>query len=282
MKNYKRLPLEHLKNCRDLGGYSCGGGTMFRYHRLYRSDAPDHLTAPEWKALEEMGVKTVIDLRSESEQKFAPYEAPDGIERISYPLQKYDSPSANAGEMDDKSLAKIASAAFGKSMEDGYQKMVEDAPARIVYLLETICKKLEKGAVLYHCTAGKDRTGVLTAVLYLLCQVSDEDIIADYQVSATYQAGNPVFALIPEEMRYMLASKPETMKRFLELAHQKNYLGLLQAHGLSQETIERLKKGLIESSSLDDPVTASFQASRQEGLPRQPAPAAGGKGNAIP
>lgn len=246
MKDYRRIPLEHLKNCRDLGGYSCGGGKMIRYHQLYRSEAPEHLTVQEWNTLEEMGVKTIIDLRSESEQKFASYKVPDGIERISYPLQKYDSQLANTEEMDHKNLAKIASAAFGKSMEDGYQKMIEDAPFRIVYLLETICKRLENGAVLYHCTAGKDRTGVLTAILYLLCQVSDEDIIADYQVSATYQASNPVFDLIPEEMRYMLTSNPETMKCFLELAHQKNYLELLQTHGLSQETIEQLKKILIE------------------------------------
>ncbi len=246
MKNYRRIPLEHLKNCRDLGGYSCGGGKMVRYHQLYRSEAPEHLTVREWKILEDIGIKTIIDLRSESEQKFASYEVPDCIERIFYPLQKYDSQLAFTEKMDDKSLAKIASSAFGKSLEDGYQKMIEDAPSRIVYLLEIICKKLENGAILYHCTAGKDRTGVLTAILYLLCQVSDEDIIADYQVSATYQVSNPVFDLIPKEMRYMLTSKPETMKYFLELAHQKNYLGLLQTHGLSQETIEQLKMVLIE------------------------------------
>lgn len=246
MKDYRRIPLEHLKNCRDLGGYSCGGGKMIRYHQLYRSEAPEHLTSQEWKMLEDLGVKTIIDLRSESEQKFASYEVPDCIERISFPLQKYDGQLASDERMDEKGLAKIASAAFGKSLEDGYQKMIEGDPSRIVYLLETICKKLKNGSVLYHCTAGKDRTGVLTAILYLLCQVSDEDIIADYQVSATYLANHPVFDLIPKEMRYMLTSKPETMKCFLELAHQKNYLGLLQTYGLSKETIEQLKIGLIE------------------------------------
>lgn len=44
MKDYRRIPLEHLKNCRDLGGYSCGGGKMIRYHQLYRSEALEHLT----------------------------------------------------------------------------------------------------------------------------------------------------------------------------------------------------------------------------------------------
>lgn len=242
--------MEHLKNFRDLGGYGCGDGKRIRYHRLYRSEAPEHLTAQEWKALEEMGIKTIIDLRSESEQRFASYEAPDGIERISYPLQEYDSQLAPEEKMDKDSLVKIASAAFGKSLEDGYQKMIEDAPSRIVYLLETICKKLKNGAVLYHCTAGKDRTGVLTAILYLLCRVSDEDIIADYQVSAACLAGNPVFDLLAKETRYMLTSDPETMKRFLEWVHQKDALGLLRTQGLSQETIEQLQKRLIESSPL--------------------------------
>lgn len=66
-------------------------------------------------------------------------------------------------------LARMAASAFGKSLEDGYVKMIEDAPQKMTILLGMIADALDKGAVLFHCTAGKDRTGVLTAILYLLC-----------------------------------------------------------------------------------------------------------------
>ena len=89
MENLKRIPFEHLYNCRDLGGYACAGGTV-AWHRLYRAEAPCNLTEAEWEKMKEMGVRTVIDLRSPMEQKSAPYETPEGVERISYPLQQYE------------------------------------------------------------------------------------------------------------------------------------------------------------------------------------------------
>lgn len=244
MKNYKRIPLEHLKNCRDLGGYGCMDGKMVRFHRLYRSEAPVGLTLQEWSVIEEMKVRTIIDLRSESEQNFAPYIVPEGIERISYPLLHEEGHPSQAPE--DKSIAKMAASAFGKSLEDGYQKMIESQPSVMVSLLELIEAKLKKGAILYHCTAGKDRTGVLSAILYLLCGTADADIIADYQVSATYQAGNPIFDLIPPEMKHLLDSRAETMKVFLDAAHGKDYLGLLGRYGLSKETVRSLQGELLE------------------------------------
>lgn len=241
---YKRILLEHLHNCRDLGGYSCAKGEMIGYQRLYRSEAPDHLEDCEWDIIEKMGVRTIIDLRSEDEQKFAPYSAPHSIERISYPLQQYEKP-ASADPLDEKDFAKAAAAAFGKSLEEGYAKMIEGAPSRMAALLEIIGEKLEKGAVLFHCTAGKDRTGVLSAVLYLLCGVEDADIIADYQVSATYLLNHALFESVPAEMRSFLNSSPETMKSFLETAHRKDYLGLLQKNGLTQDTVDSIRKNLI-------------------------------------
>lgn len=246
MKNYKRVPFEHLKNCRDLGGYGCGEGKMISFGRLYRSEAPGHLDSREWADVEAMGVRTIIDLRSEHEQAFAPYMAPESIERISYPLQQSQGSPASLEPMDPKTLAKMAASAFGKSLGDGYRKMIEDQPEKMAVLLELIETRLKKGAILYHCTAGKDRTGVLSAMIYLLCGVDDADIIADYQVSFTYQAGNPVFDLVPPKMKHLLNSEPETMRTFLETAHSRDYLGLLHRHGLSKETMEQIRRELTE------------------------------------
>ena len=89
MKNMKRIPFEHLCNCRDLGGYACEGG-MIGWHKLYRAEAPCDLTGKEWEQMRRMEVRTMIDLRSPMEQKSAPYETPEEIRKVSYPLQQYD------------------------------------------------------------------------------------------------------------------------------------------------------------------------------------------------
>ena len=246
MKEYKRIPMEALKNCRDLGGYAGDGGRMVCYHMLYRSEAPVNLTENDWKMMQEMSVRTMIDLRSESEQKMTAYEVPECVERISYPLQQYEIPVTPFESENKESLKEKAMLSFGKSLFDGYTKMIEDAPDRMVFLLDTIAKALDKGAVLYHCTAGKDRTGVLSAVVYLLCGVADEDIIADYQVSATYQAKNPMFDLIPDEFKVFLQSAPETMEAFLKEAHEKDYIALLEENELSDQTIETIRKKILQ------------------------------------
>lgn len=246
MRDYKRLPFEGLRNCRDLGGYACDDGKMIRYHVLYRAEAPTELSGRDWERMREAGVRTIIDLRSMSEQKLNPYEAPDWAERISYPLQQNDIPVTMPETMSREQMKEAAAHAFGKSLADGYTKMIEDAPERMVFLLNTIAKALARGAVLYHCTAGKDRTGVLSAILYLLCGVEEADIVADYQVSAVYQKENPLFELVPEEMKSFLKSDPETMKFFLKEAQEKDYISLLKENGLTAEIIQSIREKIME------------------------------------
>ncbi|MCI8582875.1 MAG: tyrosine-protein phosphatase [Dorea sp.] len=244
MENLKRIPFEHLYNCRDLGGYACAGGTV-AWHRLYRAEAPCNLTEAEWEKMKEMGVRTVIDLRSPMEQKSAPYETPEGVERISYPLQQYELNLDGEKEWNKEELIELAKQSFGESLSAGYVKMILDGPERVVHLLQVIADRLGKGAVCYHCSAGKDRTGVLSAVIYLLCGVSPMDIVADYQVSATYQGQNPLFSQIPEEFRSYMATPPETMEGFLVAAVQEDYIGFLRKNGLTEEVINLLKEQLI-------------------------------------
>ncbi len=245
MKNLKRIPFEHLYNCRDLGGYACKGG-MIGWHRLYRGESPDSLTAAEWEMMGRMGVRTVIDLRSPMEQKWAPYETPDGILRISYPLQQYELQQNAGKEMSKDELVKMAKLSFGESLTAGYAKMIKDAPERMVYLLQTIAERLPAGAVFYHCSAGKDRTGVLSAVICLLCGADPMDITADYQVSSSYQKISRMYEMIPEDLRSYMAAPPETMEGFLKKAAEENYIGLLMEHGLTAEDIGKLRDNLIE------------------------------------
>ena len=247
MKNLKRIPMEHLYNLRDLGGYACEGGKSVRYHRLYRCEGPDRLTTAEWRFLtEELGIRTVIDLRSDGERAYASYTAPAEVAQIGYSLQNVEVPGKDPRELTPEELKEMASQGFGKSLADGYMNMLEKGPERVAHVLTLVAEGLRKGAVLYHCTAGKDRTGVLSALIYLLCGVADVDIIADYQVSATCLSASPMFQNIPEGMRDLMGSAPENMVRFLANYHQKDYLSLLKQHGLTEETISAIRSAMME------------------------------------
>lgn len=250
MQNLKRIPLRHMYNCRDLGGYGCENGGMVAYHRFLRSDCPAGLDRDEWETLYEYGVRTVIDLRSKGEIRMVPYETIEGIEKISYPMQKEIATAEQMMPTEEMSLEEIAKAAgegFGKSLTEGYIKMLEEAPERVAAILNLIGEKLKNGGVLFHCTAGKDRTGVTAALIYLLCGVRQEDIIADYQITETYQAMNPMFDSVPEQIRHLLNSNPENMREFLQNAREKNYLRLLYEYGLRPEAVSNIKKSAFET-----------------------------------
>lgn len=204
MNNMKRIPFEHLHNCRDLGGYVCTGG-MIGWHKLYRGEVPSGLTETEWEKMKEMGVRTVIDLRSSMEQRAEAYEVPEGIERICYPLQQYELQVNAEKKLSEEELIQLAKASFGESLSAGYVKMIEDAPERIVCLLRTIADSLPEA----------------------------------------YQKRNPLYDKIPEELRSYMATPPETMEGFLAGAVQRNYTGLLMKNGLEADTIEKLKQHLI-------------------------------------
>lgn len=245
--NLKRIALDHLYNCRDLGGYMCDGGAT-AYHKLLRADSPSALTGEEWKILYDYGVRTVIDLRSPNEVSHTPYEVPESMELIRYPLQQLSDMMREEAEEEYTKEEKenAAAVSFAKSLTTGYERIMEEGPERIATVLNYIGEKLANGAVLFHCTAGKDRTGITAALVYLICGVSDVDIIADYQVTETYQIKNHVFDVMPTYLKPLLNSDAENMKKFLQAAEERNYLGLLRENGLKESAVTSIREHLIE------------------------------------
>ncbi len=251
MRDYKRIPLTNMHNCRDLGGYACLNGGFFQYHKIYRADAPHNLQYEDWDLIKEMGVRTIIDLRSNSEQGFMSYEVPDYVNRVSLPLMTEDIEIKDMASARDSSIS-----AFKRSLSEGYADIMINNTERVAEVLKTIIEGLDSGAVLYHCSAGKDRTGVISAIIYLLCGVEKEDIVADYQVTETYNKRNNFMkkfsATLSEEqkqaweqMKEMCKSAPENMETFLETIERENLIDKLIASGLSIELIEKLRKSVV-------------------------------------
>lgn len=179
MAQMRRLPLKGLYNCRDLGGYPAENGRVTKFGVFLRSEAPCELPREDVEQLVDYGVTGTMDLRSEGERMARPNELRGHVSY--YPMTLVH----KAAILGDDSQ-KQADFDWGTQ----YRSMAEDNPVFFREALEQCLR--EPGAMLYHCTTGKDRTGLLSCVLLSIAGVSKEDIAADYCVSELYLA--PVYA----------------------------------------------------------------------------------------
>jgi protein-tyrosine phosphatase len=170
----RRIGLPGTVNLRDVGGYpaagkgGAGGGTV-RWGMLLRSDAPHRLDDSGRAALSGLGLRTVIDLRTDDEVIAAP-SALDGTGMRAFHVPLFD--AAAIGRLQPE-LAAV------------YRHMIDDCGAAIATAIGHLC---EDGALpgLVHCTAGKDRTGLVVALVLEVIGVPDEVIAADYALSEAY------------------------------------------------------------------------------------------------
>lgn len=241
LKIVKRLKLEKAYNVRDLGGFETENKEITKWNVLFRSDNLCQLTKEDWNSLKEHNIKTIIDLRSLSEINVQDYAVPENITYIHSPLQKE--------EINLKNPLESANNGFIKSMMEGYLSIVDTCTDLLVKTILSILDGLEKGAVLFHCTAGKDRTGVISAVLLYLLNVPNEDIIADYQVSYTYNKNgiNSMVKNVPEynKIKHLLYSNPEDMEKLLNHFQQISLEQTLSEHGFDDTKIALLKSKML-------------------------------------
>lgn len=246
MQKVRRLPLAHAYNVRDLGGYAIDEHKMTKWHQLYRGDCLHQLDAKDWEQLVNRNIKLIIDLRSEAEAAGQSYDCEKyGIRRVFLPFMKQD--------IDTTQLQKEKSReSFLQSMKLQYEVMIEEVPEQIVKAMELIAQALSmQEAVLFHCTAGKDRTGMLSVLLLSLCQVSRFDIIADYQVSATYNTLG-VNKMLPKEymqvpeVKALFDSTPEMILPLVEKLEAEGCAAYLKRIGCSTESLERIQRAFID------------------------------------
>ncbi|MGN0570744.1 MAG: tyrosine-protein phosphatase [Candidatus Fimenecus sp.] len=237
----KRLILPHAFNLRDLGGFVTKDGKTVRWQKLYRADALCALTEAEWQTLAQKGVRTVVDLRSLSETEMMPDRVPNGVSWVHCPLQ--------AENMDFQNLDEGAMASFRRSMAESYTDMVTKTPNLLAKALCTVVSGLQNGAVIFHCTAGKDRTGVLAASILHLLGAYDADILADYMVSELYNRGGVqrMAHTLPnfQDLLPLLSSAPENMEPLLEFFHTHDFPALLAEHGFGEAQLQTLRAEVL-------------------------------------
>ena len=230
----RRYPFEHLYNARDLGGYASARGGETQWKRFIRCDGTQDLTPEEVKTLLELGVTDVVDLRGAFET-VAAHSALRDAPGICY---------ANIPLSVDPTSAGIA--AEEARTGEFYLVMAENAPA-IRAILTALAEA--EGIALFHCTAGKDRTGIIAAVLLLLAGVRREDIVADYMVSEWYirPRMDAVRKAHPDMPAHFARSRAAYMEDFLDrlLGKYGSVEGYLAAMGVEAATVARLRAKLL-------------------------------------
>jgi protein-tyrosine phosphatase len=184
----RRIPFDGPGNLRDLGGYRAADGRSVRWGALYRSDHLGRLSARDLRQLRRLQLATLVDFRSAAEKAERPNRLPPGhgIKVVELPLFD-DADSTGLGadlraRMERGDLAGIDAAAL---LVEANERLVREfTPAYRRFVAEVLAAR---GApVLFHCTAGKDRTGFAAAILLRLLGVPEEAIVADYMRSKDY------------------------------------------------------------------------------------------------
>lgn len=230
----RRIPLSSTYNTRDIGGYFAGDGYMTKWKVIIRSDVPAFLSERDINLLREYNLRLVIDLR-----------APDQINLKSSALMdvsgiEHTKCSFKNGNRTPK---------YKKDVINIFKELLSDY-GNIAKIMRLIIRT--DGAVLFHCTAGKDRTGVIIALLLSLAGVTKEDIVADYSMSYSYI--RPIIRDIEKATsglpEWYGITYPEIMEAVLEYIG--NSFDYLLNCGLTEEEIVKLKKHLLDEENGHD------------------------------
>ena len=244
MTNYIRLPLKNAYNVRDLGGYPCNGGVT-RWKQFVRADDLGQLHEGDMQFLINYGIKTVIDLRWADEllTSPSPFTSSDIVNYKNIPLI--------TGEAAD--VTKLTETPPADFLPNFYLLILKNGGNAIKKVMETIANA-PAGGTLFHCAAGKDRTGIIAAILLKLAGVSNADIIANYEVTHTYIMKNPSFITQMDERKipieYIYSNREylqPTLDYINKLGGIKSYL---ESIGVSQETMNRIISLTIEHSQI--------------------------------
>lgn len=241
-RDWQRLPLEGTANTRELGGYPAVDGGQTAWHRFLRSDALDQLTDADIAFLRGYGVRLVLDLRGDDEVRDLPDRSlgPDVITRH-VTLADF-----NAADMEDVRRRMQAGVI---QPGEAYAAMLSNE-AGFAAAMRSLLEAPAGSCVLFHCQAGKDRTGLLALLLLDLAGVDRQDCVTNYLQTRENLMRTDWY---PEQFanagkfRDILDSLPETIAYVYDRMHERygGAAGYLSACGLTDPEIAELRRRLV-------------------------------------
>lgn len=235
----RRLPIGATYNLRDVGDYPLASGGCTRWGLLFRSDAARFADAGRAE-LESLGLRTVIDLRDDAERAMLP----TGMDALV--------PRVLSRPLDPRPLLSHVRADGADPLGELYTAIVRERGDRIAAIVNDLA---QEGALpaLVHCAAGKDRTGVVIALVLSAIGVPDDVVRADFALTSEYLTAD-FFAGLPAESgaadsaadEPLRAAHPESigaMLRAVEESHG-SARDFLVAHGVATDRIDHLRTAL--------------------------------------
>lgn len=179
------LHLATAPNFRDIGGYRTADGQWVKQGLIFRSDQLDRLSDRDLASIDALGPSLIVDLRTQSERTREPDRIPPRGRALVLDVAA-DASGSLGGDM-RKAQAAIAAGKGAEMLVSANRDFVSLPSARVAY--GALLRRMIDGGpepLVYHCTAGKDRTGWATAVILTLLGVPRETVVADYLRSNAY------------------------------------------------------------------------------------------------
>lgn len=178
------LLLQHVPNARDLGGYVGFDGRKIKMHRLLRTGKLCQMTKEDETFLLNYGLTKIVDLRSPQEIKLAPDIVPAGVEHIDNPIHGNQSAETDQKILQlKKTYTKDQYAGFKTMCHQYHSSIGREYSQKAFNSLLNIFANTKDGAIIFHCSEGKDRTGLATVLILYLLGVDMETIRQDYLFS---------------------------------------------------------------------------------------------------
>jgi protein-tyrosine phosphatase len=174
------IAFEGGRNFRDLGGYRTNTGRVLRWGQLYRSGALNHLTDADRTRFAGLGIRTICDFRAPAERTRAATGWPAaGLETLGW---DYDFASVSM-----RGVLRGATEISAESMQASMTRLYRTLPALFSTPYKDLCASLVQGRVplVFHCAAGKDRTGLAAALILTALGVPRETVLEDYVLTNT-------------------------------------------------------------------------------------------------
>ncbi|MGI9053112.1 MAG: tyrosine-protein phosphatase [Ilumatobacteraceae bacterium] len=244
----RNLELAGVFNFRDLGGYEAADGRTVRWRTIFRADGLGRLTTEDLEVLRPIGLRTVVDLRTGREID----------ERGRFPHEHYPVTFHHLSVIDqtwDREAALAENLPPTEFLHRTYHEMLVDGGPRFAAAFELLSHAAALPAV-FHCAAGKDRTGLLAALILGALGVGHDDVVEDYALTqVTMDAFLAKSAAGDEELARRIESAPQSfftadpaamslVLTDLERAHG-SVRGFVSSLGVSDAVLERLDALLL-------------------------------------
>jgi len=245
----RRLALRNVFNFRDVGGHPTADGRVVTTGAVYRADGLNRLDEADVQVIQALELRTIIDLRTQIERDehgVAPAEALSA-DLVHLPVinELWPPDGADLEHPVDYLVAR-------------YLEMIEGVGGQSIgQIVEMVAAgDPDSCPLVFHCSAGKDRTGVTAAVLLGIAGVDDQTIAADYHLTAgavddftswIHEHHPEAADAMTEQPKVFMSCPPEAMLGFLDgvRARHGSFEGLVRDLGVSASTVEAVRRRLV-------------------------------------